>query len=443
MVYTPNTDSQRKEMLAGMGLKDISDLYEEVPSAVLDPKIELPRPLSEPELVAEMRRLSERNADAAHYATFLGAGSYNHFSPSAVYRLMSRSEFYTAYTPYQPELSQGTLQQIYEFQTLICELTGMDVANASMYDAASAVGEAAVMACTITKRNKVVVSPKAHPEHKAVLRTYCEGHGIEVVEHDVNVSVEELGADLACVIIQQPNFLGEIRDLTTLAARVHSQGAILIEIYDPISLGLLKSPGELDADIAIGEGQSLGIPMSFGGPYLGLLSTKEKYVRQMPGRLSGMTTDTEGRRGFVLTLQTREQHIRREKATSNICTNEGLMAVAATAYLCCMGPQGMKRVAELCYQRSHYLANRLKQLPGYKILSREPFFKEFAVQTPIPPAELNRRLVDHKIIGGLDISGKPEVEGAENAWLLCVTEMNTREQLDRLVAALAEMRDEK
>jgi glycine dehydrogenase subunit 1 len=443
MVYTPNTEAQRHEMLASMGLKSISDLYQEVPAAVLDPKIDLPPRLSEPELVAEMRRLSELNADAAHYATFLGAGSYNHFSPSAVYRIMSRSEFYTAYTPYQPELSQGTLQQIYEFQTLICELTGMDVANASMYDAASAVGEAAVMACTITRRNKVVVSPKAHPEHKAVLRTYCGGHGIEVIEHDVNVKVEELGADLACVIIQQPNFLGEIRDLTTLADRVHSVGAILIEVYDPISLGLLKSPGELDVDIAIGEGQSLGIPMSFGGPYLGLLSTKEKYVRQMPGRLSGMTVDTEGKRGFVLTLQTREQHIRREKATSNICTNEGLMAVAATAYLCCMGPQGLKRVAELCYQRSHYLANRIKQLPGYKILSREPFFKEFAVQTPIAPAELNARLLEHKIVGGLDIGGKPEVDGADNAWLLCVTEMNTREQLDRLLAALADFGDVK
>jgi glycine dehydrogenase subunit 1 len=441
MVYTPNTESQREEMLKTIGLKSVSDLYQEVPTALLDPKIELPAPLAEPELVAEMRRLSEINADASHYATFLGAGAYNHFSPSAVYRIMSRPEFYTAYTPYQPELSQGTLQQIYEFQTLICELTGMDVANASMYDAASALGEAAVMACSITKRNKVVVSPKAHPEHKAVLRTYCDGHGIEIVERDVNVSVDELGTDLACVIIQQPNFLGEIRDLTTLANRVHALGAILIEVYDPISLGLLKSPGELDVDIAIGEGQSLGIPMSFGGPYCGLFATKEKYVRQMPGRLSGMTKDTEGRRGFVLTLQTREQHIRREKATSNICTNEALMAVAATAYLCCMGPQGLKRVAELCYQRSHYLANRLKQIPGYKILSREPFFKEFAVQTPIPPADLNHLLLEHKIIGGLDISRTPEADGADNAWLLCVTEMNTREQLDRLVAALAETRN--
>jgi glycine dehydrogenase subunit 1 len=443
MVYTPNTEAQREEMLKAIGLKSVSDLYKEVPASVLDPKIDLPPALSEPELIAEMRRLSERNADAAHYATFLGAGSYNHFSPSAVYRIMSRSEFYTAYTPYQPELSQGTLQQIYEFQTLICELTGMDVSNASMYDAASALGEAAVMASTITKRKKVAVSPKTHPEHKAVLRTYCDNHGIEVVERDINVSVEELGSDLACVIIQQPNFLGEIRDLTTLADRVHAQGAILIEVFDPISLGLLKSPGELDVDIAIGEGQSLGIPMSFGGPYCGLFATKEKYVRQMPGRLAGMTKDTEGRRGFVLTLQTREQHIRREKATSNICTNEALMAVAATAYLSCMGPQGLKRVADLCYQRSHYLANRLKQLPGYRILSREPSFSEFAVQTPIAPSELNHRLLEHKIIGGLDISGTPEVEGAQNAWLLCVTEMNTREQLDKMISVLSDMRNEK
>jgi glycine dehydrogenase subunit 1 len=440
MVYTPNTEAQRKEMLESIGLSSVSDLYREVPASVLDPKIDLPTPLPEPELVAEMRRLSELNADAAHYATFLGAGSYNHFSPSAVYRIMSRSEFYTAYTPYQPELSQGTLQQIYEFQTLICQLTGMDVANASMYDAASAVGEAAVMAASITKRKKVAISPKAHPEHKAVLRTYCGGHGIEVVERDINVSVEELGSDLACVIIQQPNFIGEIRDLTTLADRVHAQGAILIEVFDPISLGLLKSPGELDVDIAIGEGQSLGIPMSFGGPYCGLFATKEKYVRQMPGRLAGMTKDTQGRRGFVLTLQTREQHIRREKATSNICTNEALMAVAATAYLSCMGPQGLKRVAELCYQRSHYLANRLKQLPGYKVISREPFFSEFAIETPVSPSELNKRLIEHKIIGGLDISGTTEVEGAENAWLMCVTEMNTRQQMDKLIDVLAGMK---
>jgi glycine dehydrogenase subunit 1 len=440
MVYTPNTDAQRQEMLEAIGLKSIEDLYQEVPSSVRDPQIRLPDPLPEPELMAEMRRLSEQNADAAHYAMFLGAGAYNHFSPSAVYRIVSRSEFYTAYTPYQPELSQGTLQQIYEFQTLVCQLTGMDVANASMYDAATALGEAAVMASTISKRKKVVISPKTHPEHKAVLRTYAANHGIEIIERDANIKeASELGSDIGCVVVQQPNFLGEIRDLEGLAEKVHEAGAVLIVVFDPISLGMLKSPGELDADIAIGEGQSLGVPMSFGGPYVGLLATKDKYVRMMPGRLAGMTKDTEGRRGFVLTLQTREQHIRREKATSNICTNEGLMAVAATAYMCLMGPQGLRRVAEICYQRSHYLAKRIAKLLGYKIISRDPFFKEFAVQTPISPTELNRRLIEHKIIGGLDISGTPEVDGMENVWLLCVTELNTREQMDRLVAALEGM----
>jgi glycine dehydrogenase subunit 1 len=440
MVYTPNTEAQREEMLARIGVKGLDDLYREVPKSVRDRKIELPAPLPEPELIAEMRRLSEKNADAAHYATFLGAGSYNHFSPSAVYRIMSRSEFYTAYTPYQPELSQGTLQQIYEFQTLVCQLTGMDVANASMYDAASAVGEAAVMAASITKRKKVLISPKAHPEHKAVLRTYAGGHGIELVESDANVSeASEFGDDIACVIVQQPNFLGEIRDLNGLAEKVHGAGAVLIVVFDPISLGMLKSPGEFDADIAIGEGQGLGVPMSFGGPYLGLFATKEKYVRQMPGRLAGMTKDTEGRRGFVLTLQTREQHIRREKATSNICTNEGLMAVAATAYMCLMGPQGLRRVAEICYQRTHYLSKRIAKLPGYRIISREPFFKEFAIETPISPSEINRRLLEHKIVGGLDISGTPEAGGADNVWLLCATEMTTKEQMDRLVDALRDM----
>lgn len=440
MVYTPNTEAQRQEMIEAMGLKKLEDLYREVPASIRNPKINLPAPISEPELIAEMLRLSELNADAAHYATFLGAGAYNHFSPSVVYRIMSRSEFLTAYTPYQAELSQGTLQQIYEFQTLVCQLTGMDVANASMYDAASALGEAAVMASTITRRKSVVVSPKAHPEHKAVLRTYASNHGIEVIERDANIhKASDLGEDVACVIVQQPNYLGEIRDLTGLAETVHEAGGMLIVVFDPISLGMLKSPGELDADIAIGEGQSLGVPMSFGGPYLGLLATKDKYVRNMPGRLAGMTKDTEGRRGFVLTLQTREQHIRREKATSNICTNEGLMAVAATAYMSLMGPQGLKRIAEICYQRSHYLAKRIAKLPGYEIISREPFFKEFAVKTPLAPSELNRRLVEHKIIGGLDISRTPEVDNAENAWLLCVTELNTKEQLDRLVSALKEI----
>ncbi len=437
MVYTPNTEAQRLEMLAAMGLNAVEDLYREVPPEVLTPTINLPAPLAEPELVAEMRRLSEMNADAQHYAHFLGAGAYNHFSPSAVYRLMSRNEFYTAYTPYQPELSQGVLQQIYEFQTLVCQLTGMDVANASMYDAASAIGEAAVMAASITRRKKVVISPKSHPEYKAVLRTYAGGHGIEIVETDANIhDASELDPDTACVIVQQPNFLGEIRDLNGLAGRVHEAGAMLIIVFDPISLGMLKSPGEYDADIAIGEGQSLGIPMSFGGPYVGLFATKEKYVRQMPGRLAGMTKDVNGKRGFVLTLQTREQHIRREKATSNICTNEALIALAATVYMCLMGPQGLNRVAELSYQRSHYLANRIARLPGYKIISREPFFKEFAVQTPVSPSELNRRLLDEKIVGGLNISNTPEVDGMDNVWLLCVTEMNTVEQMDRLLSVL-------
>src|SRR5438477_808321 len=442
MVYTPNTEAQRREMLSAMGLRSLEDLYHEVPPQVMNPKIDLPAPLSEPEILAEMRRMSELNADAAHYALFLGAGAYNHFSPSAVYRIISRSEFLTAYTPYQPELSQGTLQQIYEFQTLVCQLTGMDVANASMYDAGSALGEAAIMATSITRRRKVLISPRVHPEHKAVIRTFAVSHGVEIIERDAAIrDSSELGDEIACVIIQQPNFIGEIRDFSTLAPKVHGAGAMLIEVFDPISLGLLKTPGDLDADIAIGEGQGLGIPLMFGGPYVGLLATKEQYVRQMPGRLAGVTTDTEGRRGYVLTLQTREQHIRREKATSNICTNSGLIAVAATAYICLMGPQGLKRVAEICYQRSHYLANRIAKLPGYRIISREPFFKEFAVQTPISPTELNRRLLDHKIIGGLDISNTPEVEATNNAWLLCVTEMNTLEQLDRLVEALEGMRN--
>jgi glycine cleavage system P protein (glycine dehydrogenase) subunit 1 len=432
MPYIPNTDADREAMLASLGMTRLTDLYRDVPAQVLDPPIDLPEPLSESEIMAEMRRLSEKNCDATHYATFLGAGSYNHFSPAAVYRIMSRGEFYTAYTPYQPELSQGTLQWTYEWQTLICQLTGMDVANAGMWDASTAVAEAAIMATNITKRRLVLISRGVHPQYREVVHTYAPSHGVEVREIDITHDLENVGADVACVIVQQPNFFGTIRDFNGTAAKIHAAGALFLMVFDPISLGLLKAPGELDVDIAIGEGQALGAPQQFGGPYSGILAAKDKYTRSLPGRLAGMTRDTrDGKRGFVLTLQTREQHIRREKATSNICTNSALIALANTAYLALMGKQGLRRVAEICYNRAHYLAGQISQLPGFSIQNDGPFFKEFVVQTPLPPAELNHRLLEYKIIGGLDVSDQ-----IPNGWLLCVTEMNSRAQLDNLVAAL-------
>jgi glycine dehydrogenase subunit 1 len=432
MPYIPNTDADRQAMLASLGMRQMGDLYQEVPADVLDPPISLPAPLSESEIMAEMRRLSEKNCDAAHYATFLGAGSYNHFSPSAVYRIMSRGEFYTAYTPYQPELSQGTLQWTYEWQTLVCQLTGMDVANAGMWDASTAMAEAAIMATNITKRKTVVIGNGVHPQYREVLDTYAPAHGVEVRAVKTPAGIEGLGPDVACVILQQPNFVGTINDLNGVADKIHAAGALFILVFDPISLGMLKAPGELDVDIAIGEGQALGAPQQFGGPYSGMMAVKEKYTRSLPGRLAGMTKDTrDGKRGYVLTLQTREQHIRREKATSNICTNSALIALANTAYLALMGKQGLRRVAEICYHRAHYLAGEITQIPGFALKNEGPFFKEFVVETPMPAAELNRRLLEHKIIGGLDVG-----DLVPNGWLLCVTEMNSRAQLDGLVAAL-------
>ena len=434
MEYIPNTDAQRQEMLAAIGVSDVMELFSEVPHEVTDPPIQLPEPLSEGEILAEMRRLSEKNADAAHYAVFLGAGAYNHYSPSIAYRLISRGEFLTAYTPYQPELSQGTLQWIYEFQTMVSQLTGMDVSNAGMYDASTALAEAMLIAVSVSKRRKVLVSTGVNPEYRGVLHTYAAPNGIEVLERPFDVAGEPAN-DLAAVIVQQPDFFGTLHDLEGVAARVNAAGALFILAYDPISLGLFKTPGELGADLAVGEGQALGVPMQFGGPFSGLFSSKDKYTRQLPGRLVGMTKDLrDGKRGFVLTLQTREQHIRREKATSNICTNSALMALLNTIYLSLMGPGGIRRVAEISYHRAHYLADRLGRIPGFTVANPGPFFKEFVVQTPIAPAELNRRLLEHKIIGGLDVSDQ-----IANGWLLCVTEQNSRAQLDALVAVLEGM----
>ncbi len=444
MPYVPHTDADRKAMLAEIGVSSIEELFADVPEEVRFPELKLPKPLSEPEILKELRAMSERNADLDHYACFLGAGAYNHFVPSVVNHVIGRSEFYTAYTPYQPELSQGTLQTIFEYQTMICALTGMEVANASHYDGATALAEAALVAVRISrgKRKKVIISPAVHPEYRQTLRTYTRGTDILVAgDEDLTRELDDLKAmldeDTACLIVQNPNFFGQLEEVDGLADAVHEAGALLIVAVDPISLGLFRPPGEYGADIVVGEGQSLGNAISFGGPYLGIFACLDKYKRRMPGRLVGETVDVEGRRGYVLTLTPREQHIRREKATSNICTNEALCALAAGAYLAAMGKTGLRKVAELCYHKAHYAAQRIAAIPGFELRDDKPFFKEFVVRCPKPPADINRQLLQRKIIGGYEL-GKAYPHLAD-CMLFCVTEMNTREEIDRLVEALQEV----
>jgi glycine dehydrogenase subunit 1 len=450
MSYIPHTDSDRAKMLAEIGVKAVGDLFLDVPESVRYPELKLPAPLSEMEIMRELRAMSEENADLDHHACFLGAGAYNHFVPSVVGHIIGRSEFYTAYTPYQPEISQGTLQAIFEYQSMVCALTGMDVANASHYDGATSLAEAALMAVNVSrgKRRKIIVSPTVHSEYHATLRTYTPGPDLAVVS-DLEVGswrleVGDLEAllddDTACLIIQNPDFFGQLLSADSengLADAAHKTGALFVVAADPISLGLFTPPGEYGADIVVGEGQPLGNPLNFGGPYLGIFACREEHMRKMPGRLIGETVDTEGRRGFVLTLSAREQHIRRERATSNICSNEALCALAAGAYLAAMGRSGLRKVAELCYHKAHYAAQRIQQIPGFSLASPKQFFKEFVVRCPRPPAEINETLFEQGIIGGYDLGR--DYPHLENCMLLCVTEMNTRAEIDRLVEALEEV----
>lgn len=446
MSYIPNTDVERAKMLEAIGVNSIEALFEVIPAEKRFPALDLPLPLSEMEVTRLLRELAEKNADLDHSPCFLGSGAYRHFIPAVVGHILSRGEFYTAYTPYQPEISQGTLTAIYEYQTMVCQLTGMEVANASMYDGATALAEAALMSARITKRDKVVVSSTLHPEYRQVLRTYTQGMELRIQDSgfsigDGRTDRQELeravDEETACVLVQYPNFLGIIEDLAPLAEAAHGAGALFVVAVDPISLGMLKPPGDYGADIVVGEGQALGSPLSFGGPYLGLMACRKEHMRQMPGRLIGQTEDTKGRRGFVLTLQAREQHIRRERATSNICSNEALVALAATIYLATMGKHGLRQVAELCYHKAHYAAERVAALDGFELVFDAPFFKEFAVKMPLSSAEVNAKLLKRGIIGGYDLSqAYPELA---EAMLLCVTEMNTKEEIDQLVQAFHEI----
>jgi glycine dehydrogenase subunit 1 len=444
MPYIPHGNTDRQAMLSVVGVQSLQDLFEDVPAHCRFPSLDLPTALSEMEARWELERLAGANFTTADGPSFLGAGAYRHFVPAVIDAVLSRGEFYTAYTPYQPEISQGTLQAIFEYQTMICMLTGMDVSNASHYDGATATAEAAITAINVHRgrRCKVVVSPYVHPEYRAVLRTYTQGMGLTVVGDDAESAISELedlvDEETACLIVQTPNFLGQIEDLDGLADAVHEQGALLVVVTDPIALGLLKPPGDFGADIVVGEGQGMGAGLNFGGPYLGFFATREKYVRKMAGRLVGQTVDGEGRRGFVLTLSTREQHIRREKATSNICTNQGLVALAAAVYMAALGGCGMRQVADLCYHRAHHAADGIDGLEGFAVIRDKPFFKEFVVRCPRPVAWMNDYLMEEwGIIGGYDLGR--DYAHLESHMLLCVTEMNPREEIDMLLGALGEV----
>ena len=439
--YIPNTEREQVEMLATLGLTSIDELFHDIPDEFRNPPLNLPAPLSELEIQKELGELAAGNRALGSGPSFLGAGSYHHFIPAIVKALMTRGEFLTAYTPYQPEVSQGTLQVIYEFQTLISNLYGMEVANAGMYDGATSLAEGVLMACRVTRRSRVAVSDTVSPNYLQVIRTYCQAQGIriELVRH----WEPEVGDDTACLVVQYPNFYGGVEDLREFAELAHGHGAMLVVSADPMVCGMFNPPGLYSADIVTGEGQPLGIPVSYGGPYLGLFTCKEQYIRQMPSRLVGRTVDSQGRSGFVLTLQTREQHIRRERATSNICTNEALYALASTIYLAAMGRQGLRQVAELCYHKAHYAASQIEDLSGYSLpFKRGPFFQEFVVQCPAPPDVINKKLMEQNILGGLAISVPPYSDplppDVDKGMLVCVTEMNSKDDIDALVAGLAE-----
>ena len=442
MRYIPNSPDERRSMLADMGCERIEDLFEQIPEKLrLNEPIGIGSPMSEPDLLRYFRGLASQNA--AHYQSFLGAGAYSHFIPTVIDPLISRAEFFTAYTPYQPELSQGTLQYVFEFQTMICQLTGMEVANASLYDGSTAVAESVLMANRVTRRGRFILADTIHPQYREVTSSYTKNLGLEI-EYAAHTDAGTLDLDslridreTAAVIVQSPNFFGCVEDLAKIADAAHQAGALfVVAMSEPMSLGVLRSPGACGADIVVGEAQSFGIPLSYGGPYCGLFATNEKYMRQMPGRLVGEATDSEGRRGYVLTLSTREQHIRREKATSNICTNQGLFALMATVYLATMGRRGVQEVARQNLQKAHYAAAEIAKLDGFGLSFTAPFFNEFVVRTPRPATEVITRLLGKEIIGGVAL--EPFYPGMSDALLVCVTETTGREAIDNFVAALAE-----
>ena len=448
-MFTPHTPQEIVEMLKVIGVDRIEDLFTSVPEKYRFPKLDIADQLSEMEVLAELNEIASANASTDDFISFLGAGAYDHYIPAAVDMLLQRGEFYTAYTPYQPEISQGTLQSIFEFQSLMTELTGMDVSNASHYDGATAAAEAVNMAFHIFrgKRKKILVSRAVNPQYRETIRTYMQGQeNVQIIGDEEGTDffdenqtfIEIIDNNTAVVVVQYPDFFGRINDYTKLIESAHEKGALVTFVFNPTALGLLKPPGAFDVDIAVGDGQPLGIPLSYGGPYLGIFTTKEKYIRKLAGRLVGETVDDSGNRAYVLTLTAREQHIRREKSTSNICTNQGLMVLAATIYLSVLGKSGFKQVANLCYQKAHYAADQISRLEGYELAFKEtPFFHEFVIKTPKPVNQINLHLQNHWILGGYDLSQDyPELD---NHMLIAVTEKISRDDIDEFVMALEEV----
>ena len=443
--YLPHTEEDRRAMLDAIGVKSVEELFADIPADMrIKRSLNLPPALSEMELKSHIQELALQDRDFEESLYFLGAGAYDHYVPSVVKHIVGRSEFLTAYTQYQPEISQGYLQALWEYQSLICLLTGMEMAVTSLYDGSTAMAEAAMMACNITGRNEILISRTVHPHWRDVLVTYARDRDIIIrtVEYlDGVISPEVLASQVnektAAVICQSPNFFGCIEDLRQLAQKAQAGGALFIAAVNPISLGVLESPGVLGADIVVGEGQAMGLPVSFGGPYIGFLATRDKWLRRTPGRIVGQTVDHEGTRGFVLTIQAREQHIRREKATSNICSNEALCSLAVAVYLSALGRQGIQQVSELCLQKAHFARKTILDVPGFEPVFSQPFFNEFVVRCPISPSELNTELREAGVVAGLDL-GKyyPELEGC---MLIAVTEKRTRDEIELLAGLLKEV----
>ena len=448
MPYTFNTPEDQKIMLEAIGVGSIEELFESIPDSLrLGRDLNLPAAMGELELAQHMDELASQNIAAGRSACFLGAGSYDHFIPAVVDALASRGEFYTSYTPYQPEVSQGNLQAMFEYQTLVCELTGMDVSNASLYDGGSATAEAALMCMNVTKRSdNIVVAGSVHPEYRSILKTYLANLDtrLDIVDTpngctDLEALSKQVNTSTACVLIQHPNFFGSLEQVEQIAKIAHDAGALVVQVFDPISLGLLKRPGDLGADIAVAEGQSLGSPMSFGGPYLGIMACREEFMRRMPGRIAGQTVDRRNRRCWVLTLQTREQHIRRDKATSNICTNQGLYALRATIYLSAMGPRGLRSVAELCTRKAHYAADQIVKHERFQLAWSNPYFKEFVIRDSSGQVDQLINLARQSgILAGVPLSRWFPDFG--DCFLVAVTEKRTRAEIHSLVDSLCNSR---
>lgn len=440
MPFLTNSEQDIRAMLETIGVSDFEALVKNIPAELrFKGTLDIPEAVSELEVTNLVEELGAKNRTGL---SFLGGGAYDHYIPAVIDAILSRSEFYTAYTPYQPEVSQGTLQSIYEFQSMICELTEMDVTNASMYEGGSALAEAMLLACGHTRRNKVIISGSLNRRYTQVLKTYIRQNDIELIEipvhsfiTDMKMLANRLSNEVAAVIIQQPNYFGYLEDVFKVRQLTEEAGALFISYYDPISLGLLAPPGSYGADLAVAEGQALGNRLNFGGPYVGLFSANEKYIRKIPGRLSGKTTDLDGKQGFVLTLQTREQHIRREKATSNICTNSGLMALAATIYMAVMGKQGIQETANLCLQKSHYLAEELDKLDGVEVQRPSSFFKEFVVKFPVDTNKILSALQKDNILAGIPLD---EI-GHANHLLIAVTEKRTKMEMDQYLGSIRKL----